>query len=112
MLDYMQGMAGIGANYGLGQDRLGFDYYNANQNYDLGRGQLGYNYWNSGQQRAYDDMFNQRGYDLGVYGINRDVYGMDQAQQRYLMDLMWRMSPGGQMGGGYFPTPGMFPYGG
>lgn len=111
-LDYRQGMAGIGANYGLGQDRLGYDYYNANQNYDLGKNQIGYNYWNSGQQRQYDDMFNQRGYDLGVYGVNRDVYGMDQAQQRYLMDLMWRMSPGGQMGGGYFPSPGVFPYGG
>ena len=111
-LDYMQGMSGIGANYGLGQDRLGYDYYNSNQNYGLGQQQLGYNYWNSDQGRQYENTYNQRGYDLGMTGINRDVYGMDQAQQRYLMELMWKMSPGGQMGGGYFPTSGVFSYGG
>lgn len=109
-LDFIRGMYGINADYGLGQDRLGFDFWNAGNANALGWGNLGYNYWDSAQNRAMQDQFNQRNYDLGVYGINRDVYGMDQAQQRYLMDLLWRQSPGGMLSTPGFQLPGQFPY--
>lgn len=84
--------------------------YNADLDYKLGREQVDYNYWNSDAARQSEDQFNQRGYDLGVLGINRDIYGMDQTQLRYLMGLMNSQSPDARLS--QPNLPGMFPYGG
>ena len=121
--DVQKWIADLNAKTGLAQAQLGAEAahasagassaaarYNADLDYKLGTAQLGYNFWNSDQSRQYDDRFNQRGYDLGVQGINRDVYGMDQTQLRYLMDLMYRQSPDARLNGNTIQLPGMTPY--
>lgn len=82
--------------------------YNADLDYQLGMSRLGYDFWNSKQGYTYDDIFNKRNYDLGVLGINRDIYGMDQAQWRYLIDSMYRQSPDARLS--MVNLPGMMPY--
>lgn len=74
--------------------------YNADLDYQLGT-----------QRLSYDDIFNKRAYDLGVFGINRDVYGMDQNDRYKWAQLQWLMSPEARMGGG-IPLPDTFPWGG
>lgn len=59
-----------------------------------------------------ENTFNQRQYDLGVLGINRDIYQTDIDNQYKMMMLQWYMSPEARMGGSTpFQLPNMFPYG-
>lgn len=63
------------------------------------------------ERLKYEDVFNQRQYDLGLLNINRDIYGMDLDNQYKLMMLQWYMSPEARIGGSPPGVPGMFPYG-
>jgi hypothetical protein len=60
----------------------------AEQDYQLGLKRL-----------SYDDIFNQRGYDLGVLGINRDIYTSDQNDRYRNTYLKWLMSPDARIAG-------------
>lgn len=71
----------------------------AEMEYKLGMARLGQ-----------ENTFNQRQYDLGVYGINRDIYQTDIDNQYKMMMLQWYMSPEARMGGGAPNLPGMTPY--
>jgi hypothetical protein len=73
--------------------------YNADLDYRLGTERL-----------RYDDVFNQRGYDLGIFGINRDVYQTDQNNMRQYLQMLYGMSPSGQMNGLPFGLPAPYTY--
>lgn len=73
--------------------------YNADLDYRLGTQRLGY-----------DNIFNQRQYDLGVLGINRDIYQGDQGDRFRWANLLWNMSPDARLSGPNFNLPDMFPY--
>lgn len=45
------------------------------------------------ERNRYDNLFNQRGYDLGVYGLNSDIYKADQGSQYQWAYLKYLMSP-------------------
>jgi hypothetical protein len=88
------------AKYGASASRSAARYgadasrYNADLDYRLGLDRL-----------RYDDMFNQRNYDLGIFGINRDIYGMDEGNRLKYLQMLYGMSPDARMNGMPFGLP-------
>lgn len=73
--------------------------YAADLQHQIDLGQLGQN-----------DVNSKRNYDLGVLGINSNVYGIDQNNLYKYYDLLMRMSTAGQLGSGLpFNLPGAVP---
>ena len=71
--------------------------YNADLDFKLGQQQLGQN-----------NVFNQRQYDLGVLGINRDIYNTNIDDRYKWAYLQWLQSPEARTQPPNIPSP--FPY--
>lgn len=77
--------AQAGANASAGASK-----YNADLDFQLGLQRLGL-----------DNVLSQRNYDLGVLGLNSDVYKSDQNSMFNWANLLWNMSPEARLGNSF-----------